>query len=555
MSQDRQQGGNDFMKMVHVEKMVTKLQAKFRQKLAMKKLEKDVEKQKARLAKRAQQAKNTSNEEIALSEFKQRLAKKGLTPEAFFRTCDPEYKRSVPVERFKSMLNNFNLQLSKGQVSRLCLILDEDMEGNITQEEFYNALEAYNQSGEKHYATDGSDYYVTYEHRAMFKLLAILKDRDIGYAQLFRACDVNDDKDVDLRELESVLTGFSAEFYQKDCQAIHNFFDIDKNNIVSESEFMNQIAKAERALIQHNERLAGKSGVSNMRGQGYGDEGMNAYIPRFNESSPRTQTDMLTDYMVQEFAQKNIQPVRIFSMADHKRAGQVKFSAILDIMQKVVPHFTQDFVEQIPYVYNYEPNDMITKDDFDMMFNIKAPAGYASGGPQVSAVKKKAGAAKSNQQENFAILKYLAECIEQEGLTPARLFKQADKNFNQVLTVDELKEQVKISLPDYFAGLNFKKLMKAFDVNNNGVIEQDEFIKLLDMAYRSGVDTSAFQKNGVNGKQASPAKKKPTKSLTMPEMVKPEDRMDSNMIINAYKSLLSCENRIADPIDDIQLIF
>jgi len=47
----------------------------------------------------------------------------------------------------------------------------------------------------------------------MFKLLAILKDRDIGYAQLFRACDVNDDKDVDIRELESVLTGFSAEFY------------------------------------------------------------------------------------------------------------------------------------------------------------------------------------------------------------------------------------------------------------------------------------------------------------------------------------------------------
>ena len=80
----------------------------------MRKLEKDVEKQKARLAKRAQQAKGTSNEEMALQEFKQRLSKKGLTPEAFFRTCDPEYKRTVPVERFKSMLNNFNLQLSRG---------------------------------------------------------------------------------------------------------------------------------------------------------------------------------------------------------------------------------------------------------------------------------------------------------------------------------------------------------------------------------------------------------------------------------------------------------
>ena len=64
------QNATDFMKMVHVEKMVTRLQAKFRQKLAMKKLEKDVEKQKARLAKRALQAKGTSNEEMALQEWK-----------------------------------------------------------------------------------------------------------------------------------------------------------------------------------------------------------------------------------------------------------------------------------------------------------------------------------------------------------------------------------------------------------------------------------------------------------------------------------------------------
>jgi hypothetical protein len=53
----------------------------------------------------------------------------------------------------------------------LTLILDEDMEGNITCDEYYNALEAYNCSGEKHFATDGSDYYVSFEHRAMFKLL------------------------------------------------------------------------------------------------------------------------------------------------------------------------------------------------------------------------------------------------------------------------------------------------------------------------------------------------------------------------------------------------
>jgi len=43
---------------------------------------------------------------------------------------------------------------------------------------------------------------------------------------------------MNIQELETVLQGISAEFYQKDCQAVHNFFDIDKNNISSESEFM-----------------------------------------------------------------------------------------------------------------------------------------------------------------------------------------------------------------------------------------------------------------------------------------------------------------------------
>lgn len=76
------------------------------------------------------------------------------------------------------------------------------MEGNITLEEYCNALQAYNQSGEKHEALGGSDGYVSFEHRSMFKLLNILKERNISYAEIFRSCDVNNDGDVDLRELE-----------------------------------------------------------------------------------------------------------------------------------------------------------------------------------------------------------------------------------------------------------------------------------------------------------------------------------------------------------------
>ena len=68
------------------------------------------------------------------------------------------------------------------------------MEGNISVEEFYKALEAYSCTGEKHYATDGSDYYVSFEHKAMFKLLQILKDRNIR--RWCRVCGAQWDVDV-----------------------------------------------------------------------------------------------------------------------------------------------------------------------------------------------------------------------------------------------------------------------------------------------------------------------------------------------------------------------
>ena len=45
-----------------------------------------------------------SHEEQVLKELRGRLAKRGLTPEAFFRSCDADYTKSVPVNKFKAML-------------------------------------------------------------------------------------------------------------------------------------------------------------------------------------------------------------------------------------------------------------------------------------------------------------------------------------------------------------------------------------------------------------------------------------------------------------------
>jgi len=75
-------------------------------------------------------------------------------------------------------------------------------------------------------------------------------------------------------------------------------------------------------------------------------------------------------------------------------------------------------------------------------YNAKAPK---TAGPKPSATKRQNELKRSQaeQQANQAVLKYLCEVLEKEGMTPQRLFRKADKNFNQVIDVEELKELLK----------------------------------------------------------------------------------------------------------------
>lgn len=106
---------------------------------------------------------NMSPEEQSMREFVTQLKAKKLTPESFFRICDSDYTQRVTVASFKEHLKSLNVQLSKAQMSRLIMVLDEDIEGIVTLEEFTNALEAYGVSGEKHKPLDGSVLHHTFQ--------------------------------------------------------------------------------------------------------------------------------------------------------------------------------------------------------------------------------------------------------------------------------------------------------------------------------------------------------------------------------------------------------
>ena len=174
-----------------------------------------------------------------------------MTPEEFFRSIDVQYQMSITVSSFKKKLQMYeNLGISVKNIEHLIRILDEDMEGSISLHEFYNALEAYDCRGEDVTPFDDDPMYAKFQHMALFKLIKVLRERDIADDELFRMIDYSGDGAIDIMELKEVLKTF-GDFHEKELHTIKKFFDIDNNGDISEPEFMMQIKKANSKYDQH----------------------------------------------------------------------------------------------------------------------------------------------------------------------------------------------------------------------------------------------------------------------------------------------------------------
>jgi len=79
----------------------------------------------------------------------------------------------------------------------------------------------------------------------------------------------------------------------------------------------------------------------------------------------------MTDYLVQTFNQKKISTSRIYSMADKHHTSEVKFSTILQAMSKFAPSLDGQFIDNIPGAFQMNKNDILSKNDFDMLFDVK----------------------------------------------------------------------------------------------------------------------------------------------------------------------------------------
>ncbi len=146
------------------------------------------------------------------------------------------------------------------------MILDEDIEGTISLEEYMNALEAYGCSGERHRSLDsGSVLSQSFQHRSLFKLITELQKKDITFLEMYNACDLEDDGKAQLSEVRNFIEGLSSDFKQKEVHALIAYLDIDGNGIITRDEYLRQMTKGENLIRQTmtiNKQIADKRTIN-----------------------------------------------------------------------------------------------------------------------------------------------------------------------------------------------------------------------------------------------------------------------------------------------------
>lgn len=202
---------------------------------------------------------SNDREGLALKEFTTQLKAKRMTPEAFFRICDVSYSKSVPVDNFKQQVELQGLRLTRSQMDRLILLLDENMTGAIGLEEYQGALEVYGLAGEKHFVSQGrqSKPYASMQNKALEVLTDMMKIKDMSSDDLFNVIDLDGSGWISPEELKETLLKVEPSLLIKEAKGIETYFDqfdMNRNGRIERDEFNAMFARITRIVDKKKEK-------------------------------------------------------------------------------------------------------------------------------------------------------------------------------------------------------------------------------------------------------------------------------------------------------------
>ena len=316
----------------------------------------------------------------------------------------------------------------------------------------------------------------------------------ISLQRQFKLIDDNNSKTLDFNEFSNALKEFKISITQDELIILFNLFDKNGNGVIEYEEFINQLRgpmnqKRKDILIKAFNKLdIDKSGFIEM------DEIKHSYSAKNNpevKSGKKTEEEVYTEFM-DTFRANHI-------LKSGPRSKRVTFEEFVDYYNNISmavkddDHFVfliQNAWKLNPYTYsrpkqtNLEEEDKFNNNNSNININSYRNRDFYSTqvplGQNSKEIKDEKDADKIKLNRAKEIIEKLKNIIAKRGsrgiMSIRREFMIGDNDNSKKVTMDTFKK----FCHDYRIGLDendIKILFAELDLNKNGVIDYQEFIK------------------------------------------------------------------------------
>ena len=281
--------------------------------------------------------KELSNETI-MKQVTAAAKSRNLTLEQCYRAADANGDGLVSNEELMRFMTQMKLGLTSAQISRLMLILDEDCSGQIEQQEFYDALSAYQVAAEHQRAGTRS-----YAQETLIKFVSVLSTRGISPDELFNLCDSSGDGMIDISELERFVSGLKMGFKEKEVHALMTLLDADHTSTISLEEFTRHMDRGQQAYKLQNAMSASPS-----------KRKVNTWV-----QGEDAQANEEIKAIVRKMESKGVSLSDAFDKLDTDRKGRVTMAGLSRFMNTWFPQLSKEEVLRISMALDLDKDAML----------------------------------------------------------------------------------------------------------------------------------------------------------------------------------------------------
>ena len=392
------------------------------------------------------------------------MKKKGVKPDFLFKRKDSE---EVSTDDFKIFTRNtLNVTLKKREEHALFVLCDTNKNNTINKDEFLNfykkgerLLDSPPKPMRNNFLTQNEDE--DYEDKSP-KRKSKRIDTDRSYSGDAKQEIIRAIHDIGSTSIESFFTE-TLHWNEKDMISFDKFYK--KTNSFFENIPEDDLHDFFDELDMGDNKIKVKNIIKELKSQVKqdGDDLLSLLTaediqPRYGSMSPRSASSFFITEIKEHSDANGVKLEEVFKSCREGRKTYVTRDNLNQAMRQNLPKLSRSIIEKILTDFG---ENKITYTDYLIFFNLKDTA-------------VKSGESSSNAQQKW-IKKYTSVLMKHK-ITPEEIGKEADRNKDGRISIEELEKVLKESISDKEISFkDLKHIMDAFDINNDGAVTIKEY--------------------------------------------------------------------------------